>query len=300
MIAASTTWNVVRCGGLVAAAAELRDLGFGAVELRAKDGAPDAATCGEGLRALGVRVVSAHAPLAPGPETGEALDALASADVRAREWAVAALLASAGAAKDAGTALVVVHAGEVPVPGARDRLRRWRGMVGLDGVVPAGVREEAAALRAERAPLRDAALAALVRALHAACRAEPEVTFALETRLHLHEIPALDEVEILFSEVGSKRLAYWHDTGHAAVQEALGGPPAGAWLARHGPRCAGVHLHDVAGLADHLPPGAGTIPWREVAAALPSRCVRTLEVNRRWPAEMLLEGRRVLEAAGIR
>ncbi|MHC4925042.1 MAG: sugar phosphate isomerase/epimerase family protein [Planctomycetota bacterium] len=154
-------------------------------------------------------------------------------------------------------------------------------------------------MRSQRSALRDAPLENLIRSLHATCRAEPGTTFSLETRLYIHEFPAVDELEILFSEVGAKNLAYTHDTGHARIQQALGGPDEAEWLDRYGDRCASAHLHDVHLLQDHFPPGAGSIDWDAVRSLLPSRALRTMEVNRKWPKEMLLEGLTYLQSHGF-
>jgi sugar phosphate isomerase/epimerase len=294
MLAGSTGWNLARRGTLHAAARELMDMGYDGVELRAKRGAPDAATCGDALRAERIPVLSAHAPLLATEGDGEALAGLSSPDDEARRRAVDALVRSARHAKAAGTRFVVVHPGAVPVPGARERLAGWKERVGLDGVVPESVRKEAGELLAARAILRDRAVEATLRSLHAACSAEPDVVFALECPLHLHEIPDLGEVEVLLGETGRPNLAFWLDTGHAAVQEALGGAPASAWLSRYGPRTAGAHLHDSWGLDDHMPPGSGRIPWAQVLGDLPSKALRTVEVSPRFAREMVVEGLRFL------
>jgi sugar phosphate isomerase/epimerase len=298
MLAASTGWNLGRRGTLHAAARELMEFGFDGVELRAKRGAPDAATCGPALRAERIPVPSAHAPLLATEGEGEALAGLSSADEGERARAVEALVLSARNARAAGTRFLVIHPGAVPVPGARERLAGWKGRVGLDGAVPAAVREEAAALLVERARLRDAAVEATIRSLHAACSAEPETVFCLECPLHLHEIPSLEEVGILLSEAGRPNLAFWLDTGHAAVQEALGGPAFASWLDAWGPRTAGAHLHDSAGLDDHMPPGSGRVDWARTLGDLPSKALRTVEVSPRFPREVLLEGLRFLRAKG--
>ena len=81
----------------------------------------------------------------------------------------------------------------------------------------------------------------------------------------IHEIPDLEEVELLLSDAAGRKVAYWHDTGHAEVLSKLGVTASPAWLERFGSRTAGVHLHDVLGPVDHLPPGGGEVDWAGVA-----------------------------------
>ena len=64
--------------------------------------------------------------------------------------------------------------------------------------------------------------------------------------------------------VGGPHLGLVFDSGHAA----LAGDPVGA-VRTMGPRLWGVHLHDNRGAADdHLIPGTGSLPFREIARAL--------------------------------
>ncbi len=296
MILCSTAWNVERRGGLFEAAAELMGFGFEGVALAAPGGAPDAGSCGERLRRARVRVGAAVAPLVRGRGDGAALEDLASADGEARARAVAALLSSARAARESGTGLLVVPAGEVPVAGARERMARWREAAARAASVGADALAEAAAQRTERAALREGAVMAAARSLHALCRAEPDMTFAVRIPAAPHGIPDLDEVAVLASEVGARNLAFAHDTGRAAVLAALGGPHPEAWLAEHGARCAAVMLSDAAPLEAGLPPGAGGLRWRSVLAELPAGVPRILDLDPRWPVELLLEGLRTVES----
>ena len=65
MIAISTTVNFESTGSLAGALAELRKLGWTAVELAADGPAPDAAEAGGLVRDLGLRVRVVRAPLGP-------------------------------------------------------------------------------------------------------------------------------------------------------------------------------------------------------------------------------------------
>lgn len=69
-------------------------------------------------------------------------------------------------------------------------------------------------------------------------------------------------------------LGHWHAFSQASLAE---------WLAALGPRLASLHLHDNAGRRDeHLALGAGSLPRREVLAALGALG---------WPRDWILENR---------
>lgn len=277
MIAISTAWNFGRLGSLEAAVREIPTLGFEAVELRAKGAAPDAAAAGATARDLRVRCRSVHAPLTAGPwSSGDPSAGLASTDEAVRRAAVAAVVGTLPAAAAAGADVIVVHLGRVPLANAADRQRRWLAEVAAGRPAPA---DEIAAALAERSRVHDRHLDAAARSLFDLTRAEPNVTWSIENREGWHEIPALDEVEMLLEDAAGKRVGFTYDTGHAHLQARLGIANSLAWLDRYGPRTTGLHLHDAAGDVDHLPPGAGEIDWAALAPLVSTGMIRTLEVR---------------------
>ncbi len=77
------------------------------------------------------------------------------------------------------------------------------------------------------------------------------------------EVP--DHLLRLRAAVGSKRIGFCFDAGHAALFSRL---PARQWLEAFGPNLKELHLHDNHGLRDdHLPVGEGSIDFREVLLA---------------------------------
>jgi len=83
----------------------------------------------------------------------------------------------------------------------------------------------------------------------------------LENRAHYHELPGRDDFEPLLAEFSGGPLGYWHDTGHAHLAERLTIMRPGFLLEKYADHLVGVHLHDAAGLEDHLPPGIGEIDF---------------------------------------
>ena len=83
------------------------------------------------------------------------------------------------------------------------------------------------------------------------------IMLGLETRFHFNEIPNMDEMAELLDEVSQSLVGYWHDVGHAEVQQRLGFSLHEEWLSRFKNRIVGIHLHDVLGISDHQAPGTG-------------------------------------------
>ena len=93
-------------------------------------------------------------------------------------------------------------------------------------------------------------------------------------------------------------LGYWHDTGHAQVQEALGFTPQADWLRAYGHRLIGAHLHDEANLEVHLAPGEGDVDWHGLAPLMPTNALRVIETNHSVSKESLRAGIEHLKLTG--
>jgi sugar phosphate isomerase/epimerase len=115
------------------------------------------------------------------------------------------------------------------------------------------------------------------------------IMLGLETRFHPNEIPNMDEMAELLSEVSENLVGYWHDVGHAEVQQQLGFSLHEEWLSRFKDRMVGIHLHDIHGTSDHQAPGKGNMNWEMVARYLPPGIVRVCEIGE-WNDEEQMQG----------
>ena len=121
----------------------------------------------------------------------------------------------------------------------------------------------------------------------------------LETRFHFNEIPNTDEMTELLGEAPEQLAGYWHDTGHAEVQEQLGFAFHEEWLSRFRDRMVGIHLHDIRGISDHHAPGKGNMNWEMIAKYLPWGVVKVCEIGE-WNDEERMQGVvRFLQERGI-
>ena len=115
------------------------------------------------------------------------------------------------------------------------------------------------------------------------------IMLGLETRFHLNEIPNMDEMAELLNEVSESLVGYWHDVGHAEVQQQLGFSLHEEWLSRFRDRMVGIHLHDILGISDHHAPGKGDMNWEMVAKYLPPGIVKVCEIGE-WNDEEQMQG----------
>jgi sugar phosphate isomerase/epimerase len=163
-------------------------------------------------------------------------------------------------ANDLEAELVVLHCGAVEMnPNHRRLYAQWQAASENDERLDELVSQELAQRRRHQMPHLDAICFSLDRLLNAAMTYG--VTLGLENRFHYFEIPDSEELAVLFAEVEGAPIGYWHDTGHAHAQEVLRIVPQEELLATHGDRLVGIHLHDAAGLNDHLAPGNGEIDF---------------------------------------
>ncbi len=128
---------------------------------------------------------------------------------------------------------------------------------------------------------------------------ERGVLLGVETRHNLHEIPIVDEMEIMLVASDPHVVGYWHDTGHAATHEQLGFISQEEWLQRHSHRMIGIHLHDMNSERDHQCPGTGRIDWDLVRRYTPESAIRVCEIGEWNTIEGLQQCPGFLTAAGI-
>jgi len=213
-------------------------------------------------------------------------------EIKRRNWLISALdeedrrqglLAtkrSIDLAHELGVRAVVVHPGRVDIdPTLESALVDLYKAGKSNEPEYALVKERLAAARAARAGanMRSVRRSLIELAEHAARRG---IRLGLENRLRYHDIPLPDELDELLDLGLGDVVGYWHDVGHAQVLEHLGFHTHEEWLRRFaGPegRLIGVHLHDVAGVTDHLAAGLGQIDWETVAPYLPAGALRTCE-----------------------
>jgi sugar phosphate isomerase/epimerase len=126
------------------------------------------------------------------------------------------------------------------------------------------------------------------------------IFLGIENRYHFHEIPGFEEIGLILERFQGGRIGYWHDVGHARVQENLGILRRNELLEAYSEHMIGIHLHDVMGLKDHLAPGQGEMDFEEIKPHLSPSVPKILELNARWVNRKdLTEGIRIIRSSGL-
>jgi len=298
MIAISTIWNSLghEDGGQLLA--ELNDLGFNAVQLDCKITEKLLIQMEPQFR-TDMKVVSVHnfCPVPPGilQENADAeLFLLSSPYKDEREEAVKHTISTIELASDLEIPVVVLHLGYVDVKDESKQLfdlyewgeREFEAFGKLVTEVR-GKRER------KQQKYQDAVLFSLDKLNKRAM--DLDILLALENRPRYRQIPDFYELELFFTEFDGGNLRYWHDTGHAAIQEKVGILKQERLLKTYSEQLIGIELHDVKELDEYLPPGTGELDFKEILEYVPGEAVKVLEIQKSEDEEEIIEGRRIVE-----
>lgn len=297
MLAISTMWNALKQQDGPALFDELKNLGFETLELSRHLTPDQVEQLKPDLRGNPPCSIHNFCPILPGtPQTDAEKDKilLSSLNTDERKEAVRRTLQTMELALELEVPIVVLHLGEV------DTYDRSYLMTDL---YTYGEREfeafsrkvtEATEWRKRKAAKhQDAVLRSLDELNENALRME--LCIAIENRPHYYQIPDFDEVGLFFEKFYGSPMRYWHDVGHAALQEKLGICWSDEWLAHYAEHLIGVNLHDLRDLEAYHPPGTGDLAWDEVFAQLPSEVLKVLEI-RPCEAESVVEARELCES----
>ena len=303
LISLSTMWAKGRFGNMTEFVTKAKGLGFTHVEVNASV-SPLALI---ELIKTSVPISSIHSPC-PAVLSSKGIPvanlSLSSTEKSERRETVNFTKKTIDLASTIGAKAVIIHAGEVPINlGLEDKLRQLYKQHLAQTKEYSRVKEQLVYQRVSKvSPFLEAAresLAELSRYSQG-----KGITLGLETRFYFHEIPNIDEMEELLKETKGRWVGYWHDVGHAEVQQRLGFASHEEWLSRFKNRMIGVHLHDVLGISDHRPPGKGDVNWDMVAKHLPhtprqikgadgwailDRVIRVCEIAE-WHGESQIQG----------
>ena len=124
------------------------------------------------------------------------------------------------------------------------------------------------------------------------------VTLCIENRYSPHEIPDFEEIGTILKEFEGGNIAYWHDVGHASVQELMGFEEKDRLIKTYSEELAGIHLHGAFGYNDHFAPN-GNIDFPHLAKYLKPDTIKIIEAHSKVLLEELKEGIDYLRSNGV-
>jgi len=294
VFAVSTCWKSHRAECADDILGPILDAGVTAIELEYRISEKIFREMLPALKREAPAVVSVHnffplpAHLTSDKASGDAF-LLSSPDREERELAVKYTLRTLEHAHQVGARAVVLHMGKTEMDDGFGRLKEE---------LESGVIEDdetqayIETLLKERKKVGrkhlDAALFSLDRLWRPAERFG--IRLGIENRYHFREVPSADELDAILDRFEGGNVGYWHDVGHAAVQEALYGIDHERLLSRFSARLVGVHLHDAEGAKDHQAPGKGRIDFEMVKKFLSPETIRVIELSPKVTEEELEEG----------
>jgi sugar phosphate isomerase/epimerase len=290
MFALSTVWGARRTKDAAELIEEARTLGFDCVELH--HGLNLASVMGflEAKERGEVTITSLH-NFCPAIAWARGPDAYSpsSLDRRERSMAVRKTKETIDMAQRLGAEVVVMHCGRVRMP------RFTPALIELYATGQKGSRRYEkikGKLLAKREKKRSVHLDSLYVSLEElVAYSQPKgVKIGIENRYSLEDIPSFDEVMFILEKFEGANVYYWHDVGHAQCCEELDVTPQEAFLQAYSSRMAGIHLHDVIGVSDHMVPLTGNFDFTRLKPYLARDTLKVVEAFVPADEEQVLRG----------
>jgi len=298
MLGISTSWQSGGSATAEGMLAALKNLDVTGIELSYRISEDLYQQIKDPLKRSGLKVVSVHnyfpIPSARSDLKGSGdLFLLSSSDPEERRKAIRFTAKSIEHAGELGAAAVVLHCGFVELDHQMQVLYEYFSSNQLGS-------EEAQIFIRNKLKQRDRRKPEHLENLwHSLDRLLPVaekqgVLLGLENRYHYHELPGPDDFGAIFANFKGAPIGYWHDTGHAHANEALGLIPRGSLLQSYSDQLIGIHLHDAIGLDDHIPPGSGEIDFKALKPFLKTDTIKVIELKPGIPESKASEGVRFI------
>lgn len=286
MIGVSTSWRAKQVNSGKELLRELSDVGAEALELEYRVSEEIFAELKPLIKKEGIPILSIH-NVFPLPQI-EALFALSAIDPEERRLAVKLAHRTIEIASDLEAQAVVLHLDSVPMESRSAEIFKLydEGKYGT-GEWDVLMGEQMKERRSKSAKSLDAALFSLDELNRYATHYD--IWLGVENRYFYHEIPNMEEMEVIFNKFAGSRVRYWHDVGHAHVEQNFGWQNHKELLDRFASRIIGIHLHDVTGYSDHKAPGTGEVDFHLVKDYLRHDTLKIVEVFPEVEREALKE-----------
>ncbi len=291
MLSISTSWNSHLETNWEDWLKQIKSFGLNTIELSYTLNKHQLEDIKELLKPLQIKVSSIHnfCPI-PDDEPSERHVSnyyrLSSLNEHERSQAVKWTKVCIDTAKEVGASVVVIHAGTLEWPDDPSSvLLRWF----KEG---RQYRPEFKKLQAEFIVLRKEKSGPFLQALEISLldvmryAQKNQIKIGLETRYYPSEIPNFDEVGYLLGKFLGYSMGYWHDVGHAEINERLGISSHIGFLETYQSQMVGIHLHGMQIARDHLAPFDGDLDLNKVFPYLKKDLIKVIEARHATPEQI--------------
>lgn len=292
MLSISTSWMKEPEKGMRPWLETIKSLGLNSVELSYRVTRDQLADFESIYKKLGISVSSIH-NFCPTPDDEKSprhpsnYYRLSAQDEHERRQAIKWTKIAVDTAARVGAKAVVIHAGTVDVEDERaPKLFEMFTSGKVETEEFSKERERILALRESR---RKPYVAALEQSLEdvVAYARKHGVLIGLETRYYPLEMPNFDEIGYYLKRFPDG-MGYWHDVGHAEINDRLGIKPHLEFLKTYQAWLIGMHIHGMEGRRDHMAPFDGDMDLNKIKSFLHKGVLKVIE-SKPWVTPELMK-----------
>lgn len=281
--AISTSWRASQINDARGLVDTMKKIGLNSLELEFRINSESFKEIKKNYNAWGVKIVSMHAvcPAPAGKINGAEQFFISDEDEGNRKLGVNHIKQTLRNASEIGAQAVIIHCGCVPIDEPINIMKKFYDEGKINSTEAKTALQKMTYIRTGH---KKKSFQSLLKSLDDINK-EAEKTgidVGLENRYYFCEFPNIAELQDIFSRFNGSKLAYWHDTGHAHVNEVLFGVSHESLLKVFHDQLVGVHLHDVLdGYCDHNEPGCGKMDFDMIKSYLKPGTIRVMEINQR-------------------
>lgn len=223
---------------------------------------------------------------------------LSSPDREDQEMAVKYTIKTIAWAQELEARAIVIHLGKVAMDHPMKILKKLYDEKKTDSEEGRTILQDIEKTRSQKSRAHlDSALRSLEKLIKEA--EKRGIFLGLENRYNIQDFPNFNELEIIFKEFSGSQIRYWHDIGHATVQENLGITNQTKLLEYFSPYLIGLHLHGCKGYEDHNAPGSGEEDYSLIKKYYTTETICIIETHHRATKEELVQGIEFLRLEGF-
>tara|TARA_B100000959_G_scaffold278983_1_gene338360 strand:- start:4222 stop:5178 length:957 start_codon:yes stop_codon:yes gene_type:complete len=313
--AVSTCWRAGQTRDAKELIEKMKETGISLLELEFRISRGTFEEIKKNCTAWGIKIISMHA-VCPSPQDrvrGAEKYLISDTEEENRVRGVDHVKQTLRNAADVGAQAIILHCGRIPLD---EPINIMKTFYDEEKIQSKEAEKSLQEISQNRTANKGKNFDALLKSL-GEINAEAEklgINVGLENRYYFFEFPDMNELKTIFRRFNGSKLGYWHDTGHAQVNETLFGISQSGrattkfrkllthemLLKTFHNHLIGVHLHDVQnGYNDHNAPGCGTVDFDMVKSYLKPETIRVMEINQKVSPADVKQGIAFLKDKGI-